>query len=233
MKNLLFRFFGIVTLFFLWSTPNRAQTMKKWEFGLSSQYGKDFYTRSYFPNQSVRSVPGNIRFRSNFSFGIGLLTERRFSGISWINQINYIASDVSPNTICDCSYSGSVWLQAEKHHMATIGTGARWYIIDKPVKPFLEIGIQENWFIGYTDRRDDKKVFYADAAGYGRFFPSALGAVGVRFGKVSILGQCHTDIGNSFKRNDGLASNGVDYAVKSALVRQSFSFKATYLFISN
>jgi hypothetical protein len=228
MKEAIIRSYCVFVLVAVSVTVSAAQNSGEWAFGFGLKYGKDFYTRRYTPSGSFAYTPSKTSFESNHAVGLSLLGERRFSSFSLVNQVQYVISDVPTNTLCDCSYTASVWLQRERHHRASLGTALRWYMLRNTVfKPFVQAGFQEDWFVGYAEKRDNKSRFHNNAAGYKRFVPTLTGAIGLRWDRLALLAEYDQNIGKVFKR-PGLTASGVDYSFGSSIIRRSISIKATY-----
>jgi hypothetical protein len=62
--------------------------------------------------------------------------------------LGYTQVDVPTNTLCDCNYAGSVWLQDEKHNWGNLAAGLRYYLNpNSAINIFVDGNLRADWFI--------------------------------------------------------------------------------------
>ncbi len=200
------------------------------EFGVSASASKESYHNTYYGPPV--GAGGIFDFKSLKSWGMGGFGEKHLSDrFSLIAKIGYSTQQVPVNTLCNCSYTASVWLQQERHHQASAGFDLRAYIISKSaVKLFVQAGIEGNYFLGYMEKRDDKKYFYWNANKFKRLIPGYSAGLGLQWKRIGIMGEYHGNIGKAFYRKQQI--NG-DNIKRQSIFRQGYSMKATFLIFNS
>lgn len=194
-----------------------AQKITDWDFGISAEFGKDFYDRKY--PQFYDKYPDMRRnFQSNYSWGIGIWTERhlnvRFSGIG---RVNYIQKDMHPDEYGEPSRAGGSFVK-EKHHHVIADIGGRWYINPNSIiKTFIDIKAGVDYFmvIDLHERQDGKYTNWA-IYGYNRLQPVASGAAGVMWKRLALSLEYNRDL----KRSESSGNT-------TSILREALTVKAS------
>jgi hypothetical protein len=124
MKRVILIIFVIQLLMKL-SSITLAQEVRGLDLGVSLFSGQGEYNRKYY-GQPMLALGRVKTIESNYLFGTSVWGESYItSHLSSIVELTYTQIDVQPNTLCDCSYRGNIWLQDEKHHWGSLGAGIR------------------------------------------------------------------------------------------------------------
>jgi hypothetical protein len=135
-----------------------GQTISKWSYGISASYGKDRYDRKL---HIAEKIPGAIyNFKSDYSWGLGLWAARSFSpSFSLISRLNFSTQNLPNHSLCNNCGSTSQWYQYERHYWGSAGLGIRGYLKSSTkLRLFAETGLSGDWFIGYTEALNHKKI---------------------------------------------------------------------------
>ena len=197
-----------------------GQDKKSWDFGVSARVGRDFYKIEYKDSYTSN------KFSSDNSIAVGIFTEKRFKPISLIGYVEYGRAN-NTRDLCECSRTASVWIRDVKYHNVFGGLRARRYIFDRAkINPFIEIGMQADWFLGFSQKlNNDKSRYHSGAYDYDRFVPSGIGAIGVKFSSFTLSAE--------YQRNltKGFAVDETRNYLKPYIIRQGYSIKLSYGFI--
>ncbi|MCF0057121.1 hypothetical protein [Dyadobacter sp. CY356] len=199
---------------------------RKWEFGVSVSSAKESYHNRYYgPPVGSGAV---YNFKSLESWGVGVFGEKHISDkFSLVTKIGYSTQQVPVNTLCQCSYTANVWLQEERHHQTSAGLDFRAYIISKSaVKVFGQAGLEGDYFLGYMEKRDNKKHFYRNARTFNRFVPGYTASLGLQWKRVGLMGEYHGNIGRAFYRNQLIDGENIK---RESIYRQGYSIKASFV----
>jgi hypothetical protein len=196
-----------------------AQQIKEWDFGISAEFGKDYYDRNY-PSEYDKYPDMRRSFQSNYSWGVGIWTERhlnaRFSGIV---RINYMQKDMHPDEYGEPSRTANKWFIKEKHHHVIADIDGRWYINpNSKIKTFIDVkaGVNGLMAIDLYEHQDGKSTNRA-IYGYNRWQPIALVAAGVTWKRLALSLEYNRDL----KR----AENSV---YVNSILRQGLTVKTSF-----
>lgn len=232
MKNFTFRLTAGCLLVLAFSHLCPGQN-RKWDFGVSANYGKDHYNRKYYDTDLW---PGTITsYKSNFSLGAGLWAEKHLnSSLSALAELNYYLSNVAENTLCQCSGTEADYYDtSENHNWGSLGTGLRWYLNPKSkVNFFLDGRVKAEYFIADLRKRTDKDILYWHALGYQRFVPSFSMAAGARLNRWTLALTYDRHLARTFTRDIG-EHYGYTKGVKTGILRQGLIMKATFAIIKH
>ena len=198
-----------------------AQKLNGWDFGISAELGRDYYDRDY-PVEYDKYPDMRRSFQSNYSWGIGIWTERhlnaKFSGIA---RINYMQKDMHPDEYGEPSRAGG-WFIKEKHHHFIADIGGRWYINpNSTIKTFIDLkaGVYGFMAIDIYESQNGKRT-NRSLYGYNRWQPLALAAAGVTWKRLALSLEYSTDLKRAEKR-----------AYETSILRQGITVKAAFTVI--
>lgn len=176
-----------------------AQHIKQWELGLSTEFGKDFFDRSY-PSEYDEYPFLRRSFQSNYSWGAGIWAERHLnSRFSAIGRINYVQKDMNPDEYGEPSRTANKSFTKEKHHSIITDIGARWYLNPKSaLKMFVDVKAGANTLIAIdlyeiNDGRINNKGIF----GYNHWQPVAQAAIGVYWRRSALSLEYNRDMRRS------------------------------------
>jgi len=227
MKHLIFVFF-IIHLTTKLSSLAIAQEVKGIDLGISVVSGQSSYNRKYYGQAQL--PPGRITdIKSNYLIGTSVWGESYItSHLSSIVEIAYTQIDVPTNTLCDCNYRGSIWLQNEKHHWGSFGTGVRYYFNPESIiKIFASVKLKGDWLVANTIKKDDVKKTNWDAFGYRRFAPSFEFDIGVKWNRLALDLGYSSNIARTFTRDAG-EYDQVIYPFKTGILTHQLFGKLSY-----
>lgn len=210
----------IVLLTSISTTDLLGQDTKTWDFGLLGRYGKDYYKITY------NAPYDSYKFSSDNSFGIGLFAEKKFAPISLIANFEYGRAN-NTQDLCECSRTADVWITDTRYHNIFGSMRARKYITDQwKIQPFVEIGIQADWFLGFSEKRNGtKSKYHPGAYAYDRFVPSGIGAIGIKYRSFALSAEYQRNLTKDFS-SDKASAMGNHY-----IIRQGYSIKLAYSFL--
>lgn len=174
----------------------RAQPARKWEFGISAEWGKDYYNKKY--DKEYSTIPGLIHnFSSNYSWGAGIWAERTFTPhLSALASLEYARKDIHPDMFYSPSRTADKYFIRERHHRGSAGIGARWYINPRSALRFFvdaRVGVNALIVANLFEAKDGKYAHW-DAFGYDRFAPAVSGAVGVKWKRLALMAEYDKDL---------------------------------------
>lgn len=224
MKNLIATIFLNTMALLLTSNHAISQNSKKLQIGIFAGYGKDYYTRKL---KGTGTIPGaTSHFESKSSIEMGVYGEKLVaSRISVSASAYYSTQNVPTNTLCNCSHLD--YLQKEKHHMTSLGLGLRGYLLHlSPVKAFLGIGLHTDYFLGYSEKRNDNTRFHWNAQEYNRLNPGISGELGLQWKRIGIAGEYKSNLANTFAKGYKLSTGS---EVRRSILRHGYSIKMSLL----
>lgn len=204
--------------------PSIAQNTQKLRIGFFLGYGKDHYSRKL---KGLAKAPGFVeRFDSKNSVQLGAYGEKQLRAWLFAVPRAYFSSqNVPTNTLCNCSHLD--YLQKERHYIVSLGLGLRGYIPSKSAtKAFLGIGLSTDYFLGYTEKRNDKASFHLNAQGYNRFNPIASAELGLQWKRIGLSAEYGRNLGSTFSKGYQLSSGD---RVKRSIFRQEFLLKVSFM----
>lgn len=201
-----------------------SQNSQKLQIGIFAGYGKDNYNRKL---NGAGTIPNaTSRFESKNSIESGIYAEK-FVGrrISAVARTYYSSQNVPTNTLCNCSHLD--YLQKERHHIVSLALGLRGYLLHQsPVRAFLGIGLQTDYFLGYSEKRNDSTRFHWNAQGYNKVNPGVSGELGLQWKRIGILGEYRSNLANTFAKGYKLSTGG---EVRRSIFRHGYSIKMSFL----
>lgn len=226
MKKLFVIFFLILTLLEALLLPRQtlqAQKIKSWELGLSALTGQNFYNRKYYDQPQLPNGR-ETDFKSNYLRAAGIWAEKHLNRrFSITTELRYAVADMPTNTLCECSYVASAFLQKEKHYWGSAGLGLRYYINPKSkVSFFMEGGAEADWLIVMKEKRNDKIYAHWNAKGYSHFAPSVSLAAGAKWKWITLSGGLNTNIARTIIRDIGI------YEKMHQSMKTGISFRGLY-----
>jgi len=224
MKNLFATSLPIILALSFASNQAISQNFKKLQIGVFVGYGKDYYKRKL---KGAGGIPGaTSHFASKNSIELGIYGEKFVARrISALVRTYYSSENVPTNTLCNCSHLD--YLQKERHHIASLGLGLRGYLFARsPVRAFLGIGLHTEYFLGYTEKRNDNTSFHWNAQGYNRINPGVSGELGLQWKRISLLGEYESNLANTFSKGYHLTT-GTE--VRRSIFRHGYSIKLSFL----
>ncbi|MBO9614908.1 MAG: hypothetical protein J7619_19550 [Dyadobacter sp.] len=223
MKSLL-RILAIISLVHI----AEAQSINKWELGVSGFTGRDFYDRKYY-DQPERPPGRQSKLKSNYLWASGLWVEKRLNPrLVGLAELRYTEVDVPNNTFCECSHTGSAWLQDEKHYWSSLGIGLRHYLNPKSqIALFFDGKADADWLIASKEKISDRNYIHWDAMGYSRFALKLSLSVGAKWKRLAISFGGNTHAARTIVRDVGI-HNKVHYAIKTGILSRGFFVKAAF-----
>jgi hypothetical protein len=221
MKHLISSFLVVYLISGLISSAS-AQKIKGLDIGFSLLAGQNKYNRKYY-GQSVLP-PGKVtEIKSNYLIGAGIRAENYVtSHVSTMFELAYTQIDVPTNTLCDCNYRGNIWLQDEKHHWGSFGTGIRYYFNPTSlIKVFADGTLRGNWFVASTIESDDIKKTSWSTYGYKRFAPNFELAIGAKWDRLALQFAFQSNIARTITRDAG-EHDQVVHPFKTGIFSQQF-----------
>jgi len=200
-----------------------AQQIKNWDFGISTEFGKDYYDRNY-PSEYDKYPDLRRSFQSNYSWGVGMWTERhlnaRFSGIA---RINYMQKDMHPDEYAEPSRTASQWFIKEKHHHVIADIGGRWYINpNSRIRTFIDLKAGINGFMAIDMYEIQMgKITNKSLYGYNRWQPIALAAAGVAWKRLALSIEYNRDLKRAERAGyiTGIMRQGLTVKTSYAIIK--------------
>lgn len=224
MRNIIAITVPILLALHLVCNQTNAQNRKKVEIGIFAGYGKDDYNRKLKGAGSIPSKTNHFESKSSMELGVygeKFVTRR----ISALGKVYYSTQNVPVNTLCECNHLD--YLQKERHHIASLGLGLRGYLLQQsPVKAFLGLGLQADYFLGYTEKRNDNTSFQWGAQGYNRVNPGASAEFGLQWKRIGLSGEYKSNIGGTFARRYRLSTGS---EIKRSIFAHGYAIKMSFL----
>lgn len=206
------------------SSIAHAQNFKKLHIGFFAGYGKDYYTRKLRGSGSIPEATNHFESKRSMEFGV-YGEKFVFRRMSVLPKISYVSQNVPANTLCNCSHLD--YLQKETHHMPSLGLGLRRYLAHgSAVNAFLGAGLLADYFLGYTEKRNDNTRFHWSSQGYNRINPSVSGELGLQWKRIGLLAEYKSNLANTFSKGYKLSTGG---GVRRSIFRHGFSIKMSFL----
>ena len=216
--------FGCIVL--VYSHQGLGQTSKKWQFGISAGIGVDQYQRKY---KRLQPGPGALNsFSSSPSTEFTFFGEKPISDkFSILPKAYYSRQNVPVNTLCHCGYTANVILQKEVHHMMSAGIGIRSSIVkNTESRVYAGAIIHTDYFLGYTERRNDRTRTHWQSFGYNRIVPGIGGEIGIQWKRLHLSGEYKSNLIDSFAKKYEIAN---EPDMKRSIVRQGFNVKMSFV----
>lgn len=191
----------------------RAQHTEKWEFGISAEWGRDYYNKKY--DKEYSTIPGLIHnFTSNYSWGTGIWAERKFTPhLSALTRLEYAQKDLHPDLFYSPSRTADKYFTKERHHRGTAEIGARWHINPKSLLTFFvdaRVGVNALIVANLFEEKDGKYAHW-DAFGYDRFAPAGSVAVGIKWKRLALMAEYDRDLARVKRKfpNTGILAQSI------------------------
>lgn len=201
-----------------------SQAPKKVQIGIFAGYGKDDYNRKLKGTGSIPNATSHFESKRSIelgAYGEKLVTHR----LSAVGKVYYNSQNVPGNTLCNCNHLD--YLQRERHHIASFQLGLHGnFLHQSPVKVFAGIGLQADYFLGYSERRNDNTRFHWNAQEYNRLNPVASGEFGLRWKRIGLQGEYKSNLTNTFSKGYRLSTGG---EVTRSIFRHGYNIKMSFL----
>lgn len=205
-----------------------AQSISKWEFGVTAGLGRTYYDRQYDEfSFDFSKVP---HFQSNYDWNAGVFSEWHFNRrFSLISQLIYQHTDILPDVFSQW-YDQGFWYARETHHHGRAEAGVRWYINPRSrFTFFIEAKAGVDMFLAATDHPfyfyEEKKV-NREAFGYDRILPVASVAAGIKWRRFALMADYGHDVLRAHREQplhfDSLGK-------KTGILTQRITAKATFI----
>ncbi|WP_353719313.1 hypothetical protein [Dyadobacter sp. 676] len=224
MKNPLVTSLLIILILLFQSNPVISQDFSKLQIGIFAGYGKDYYNRKL---NGAGGIPdAKSHFASKHSIEVGAYGEKFVAHrISVLVRTYYSNQNVPTNTLCNCNHLD--YLQKERHHIVSLGLSLRGYLSGRSlVKLVAGLGLQTEYFLGYSEKRNDSTRFHGNAQEYNRFNPRVSGEMGLQWKRIGLFGEYKGDLGNTFSKRYRLSTGG---EVRRSIFRHGYSIKLSFL----